>query len=102
MLTGRGGFVFFELRKEIFSLVLGLRPPSVSFALVVLMVGIWVLGFALRYIKRDPQFVRFCALLFLFVFAMLLLILRQSPFILFLGWDGLGISSFLLILYYQN
>lgn len=41
-------------------------------------------------------------MLFIFVFSMIFLILRNNLLAVFLGWEGLGITSFLLIIYYQN
>lgn len=45
---------------------------------------------------------KFYWMLFIFVSSILLLLVRASPLILFIGWEGLGITSFLLIVFYQN
>src|SRR6266498_4779181 len=50
----------------------------------------------------EERIQRFYSLVFLFMASILILIIRESMFIIFLGWEGLGLSSFLLILFYQN
>lgn len=50
----------------------------------------------------DHNCIRFIILLLLFVFSMSILVLSPSLLILIFGWDGLGITSFLLVIYYNN
>ena len=61
-----------------------------------------VLIFSLGYIARDGGFVRFHLLVMTFVLSMVLLILSPNLVRALLGWDGLGLSSFLLVIYFQN
>nr|YP_010939947.1 NADH dehydrogenase subunit 5 [Rabdotus mooreanus]WLN31333.1 NADH dehydrogenase subunit 5 [Rabdotus mooreanus] len=75
---------------------------SVLFCLHVIIISFSVFWFAKFYMSNDPFFQRFIWLLFLFVVSMNILIFSSSLFILFLGWDGLGITSFLLIIYYSS
>ena len=49
------------------------------------------------YMKNDPHQVRFFALLSLFTFFMLVLLLGGNMVVLYMGWEGVGLSSFLLI-----
>nr|YP_010574513.1 NADH dehydrogenase subunit 5 [Succinea arundinetorum]UZH97767.1 NADH dehydrogenase subunit 5 [Succinea arundinetorum] len=75
---------------------------SFSFSSVVLIISVSVFWFATMYMKEDLYFFRFIWLLLSFVLSMLILIFAGSFFMILLGWDGLGITSFLLIIYYQS
>lgn len=59
-------------------------------------------NFRLYYIKNEKLFLFFHVLLSLFVFSIILLIFSPGVFSIFLGWDGLGLSSFLLVIFYRN
>ena len=72
------------------------------FARVVCLIAGRTLFFAQRYIGEEAHLHRFTALVCLFVGSMMLLIFCPSLVGLLLGWDGLGLSSFLLVVYYQN
>ena len=58
--------------------------------------------FSSRYISHDPFIKRFTWLVMLFVLSINMLIFIPSLPALLLGWDGLGIVSFALVIYYQN
>nr|QXU57719.1 NADH dehydrogenase subunit 5 [Omalonyx unguis] len=75
---------------------------SLSFSSVVLVISLSVFWFASLYMKEDLFFYRFIWLLFSFVLSMLILIFSGSFFSILIGWDGLGVTSFLLIIYYQS
>nr|YP_009444528.1 NADH dehydrogenase subunit 5 [Microceramus pontificus]ASP44427.1 NADH dehydrogenase subunit 5 [Microceramus pontificus] len=75
---------------------------SSSFATVVCLISFSVFWFANEYMSEDKDNYRFIWMLFLFVLSMLALIFSQSLFSLLVGWDGLGITSFILIIYYEN
>ena len=61
-----------------------------------------VLFFSSSYIIGDPYIKRFIHLVLLFVLSINLLIFIPNLIIILLGWDGLGLVSFLLVIYYQN
>ena len=65
--------------------------------LVITGVGLLIHIYAAGYMKGDPGFAKFFAYLNLFVFAMLLLVLSSSLPGLFVGWEGVGLCSYLLI-----
>lgn len=65
--------------------------------LVVTGVGSLIHIYAVGYMKEDESFVRFFAYLNLFLFFMLLLILGDNLLVLFVGWEGVGLCSYLLI-----
>ena len=65
--------------------------------LVVCGVGFLIHVYSAGYIKGDPGFAKFFAYLNLFVFAMLMLVLSSNLVGLFVGWEGVGLCSYLLI-----
>ena len=79
-----------------------LDPISLSFRGVVCLISGCVIMFSSRYISHDPFVKRFTWLVMLFVLSINMLIFIPSLPALLLGWDGLGIVSFALVIYYQN
>jgi len=77
-------------------------PTGTLFASAVIGISANVLQFANSYIQGDPFIQRFIHLVLLFVLSMNLLIFIPHLIALLLGWDGLGLVSFLLVIYYQN
>lgn len=70
---------------------------------VVSGVGFLIHAFAAAYMKNDENFSRFMAYMNLFITAMLLLVLADNLVLLYLGWEGVGLCSFLLIgFWYQQ
>jgi NADH-quinone oxidoreductase subunit L len=76
---------------------LRLDPLSVAFALLVTGVGTLIHVYSVAYMEHDPDRRRFFAYLNLFVAAMLVLVLADSYPLLFVGWEGVGLASYLLI-----
>src|SRR5689334_8958711 len=72
-------------------------PLSVTFILFVTGVATLIHVFAIGYMKGDARFSRFFAYTNLFVASMLILVLGSSFLVTFLGWEGVGLCSFLLI-----
>src|SRR6185369_5354018 len=66
-------------------------------ALVVTGVGSVIHVYSIGYMKDDPGYGRFFAYLNVFLFFMLLLVLGRSLLVLFVGWEGVGLASYLLI-----
>nr|YP_010735484.1 NADH dehydrogenase subunit 5 [Ambigolimax valentianus]WEI33075.1 NADH dehydrogenase subunit 5 [Ambigolimax valentianus] len=92
----------FNISSIEFSALLILDKISISFGFVVTLISSCVFGFASNYMKEDPYYNRFIIILLSFVISMNLLIYSGSIITILLGWDGLGITSFALIIYYQN
>ncbi len=76
---------------------------SAVMILVVTGVGFLIHLFAAIYMKSDENFTRFMAYMNLFIVAMLVLVLADNLVLLYLGWEGVGLCSFLLIgFWYQE
>src|SRR5688500_10096426 len=70
------------------------------YALFVTFVGLLIHIFATGYMHGDKGFYRFFAYLNLFMFSMLTLVLADNFLLMFVGWEGVGLCSYLLIGYY--
>nr|YP_009443430.1 NADH dehydrogenase subunit 5 [Argonauta hians]ATR85785.1 NADH dehydrogenase subunit 5 [Argonauta hians] len=75
---------------------------SCSFSSLVCLISSSVCLFSVSYMKGDNNSKRFIIILMLFVLSMNFLIFIPSIISLILGWDGLGLVSFCLVIYYQN
>ena len=76
---------------------LRLDPVSATMILVITGVGLLIHVYAIGYMEGDPRYGRFFAYLNLFVFFMLLLVLADNYGLLYVGWEGVGLCSYLLI-----
>ena len=72
-------------------------PLSMAFVMLVTFVGSLIHVYSIGYMEHDPDRRRFFAYLNLFVASMLLLVLADSYLLLFVGWEGVGLASYLLI-----
>src|SRR6185503_3670207 len=70
------------------------------YALFITFVGFLIHVFATGYMHGDRGYYRFFAYLNLFMFAMLTLVLADNFLLMFVGWEGVGLCSYLLIGYY--
>nr|YP_010583722.1 NADH dehydrogenase subunit 5 [Histioteuthis bonnellii]UXN83918.1 NADH dehydrogenase subunit 5 [Histioteuthis bonnellii] len=75
---------------------------SCSFSGLVCFISGCVMIFTISYMKGDTNLLRFSFTVLLFVLSMNFLIFIPSLVSLLLGWDGLGLVSFCLVIYYQN
>jgi NADH-quinone oxidoreductase subunit L len=79
-----------------------LDPLSISFALLITGVGSLIHIYSIGYMANDPDRRRFFAYLNLFIAAMLLLVLADNYLGLYIGWEGVGLASYLLIGFWQH
>ncbi|XRQ06438.1 NADH-quinone oxidoreductase subunit L [Actinomadura welshii] len=76
-------------------------PLSISFVLLITGVGSLIHIYSVGYMAEDPERRKFFAYLNLFVAAMLLLVLGDNFLVMFIGWEGVGLASYLLIGFWQ-
>jgi len=81
---------------------LRLDPLSLTFVLLITGVGGLIHLYAIGYMEHDPGRRRFFGYFNLFVAAMLVLVLANNFVTLYLGWEGVGLASYLLIGWYQD
>ena len=89
-----------------FSLDLAFRLDALSAVMVLVITGIGSLihiySTAYMHEETDPEYARYFSYLNLFVFFMLLLVLGSNVLVMFVGWEGVGLCSYLLIGYYYE
>ena len=76
---------------------LRLDPLSATMIMVVTGIGLLIHIYAIAYMHGDPRYGRFFSYLNLFVFFMLMLVLGENFLVMYLGWEGVGLCSYLLI-----
>ena len=77
-------------------------PLSIVFVLLITGVGSLIHVYSIGYMAHDPRRRRFFGFLNLFVASMLLLVLADNYLVLFVGWEGVGLASYLLIGFWQE
>ncbi|GAA2148964.1 NADH-quinone oxidoreductase subunit L [Nocardioides koreensis] len=77
-------------------------PLSALFLLLITGVGSLIHVYSIGYMEHDPRRRRFFGYLNLFVAAMLMLVMSENYLGLFLGWEGVGLASYLLIGFWQH
>nr|AVE15567.1 NADH dehydrogenase subunit 5 [Metallyticus sp. JZ-2017] len=75
---------------------------SVMFMSFVMLISSLVILYSKDYMSGEKYIDRFVFLVLLFVLSMILLIISPNIISILLGWDGLGLVSYLLVIYYQN
>ena len=75
---------------------------SIFMTMFVTFVGWLIHIYAVGYMKGDKGFGKFFAYFNLFLASMLVLVLADNPIILFIGWEGVGVCSYLLIKFYYG
>ena len=81
---------------------LQLDQLSISFVLLITSVGSLIHIYSLGYMEHDPNRRKFFAYLNLFFAAMLTLVLANNYLLLYVGWEGVGLASYLLIGFWQH
>nr|QXG19447.1 NADH dehydrogenase subunit 5 [Drosophila pandora] len=75
---------------------------SLLFMSFVLMIASLVIFYSKEYMESDENINRFIMLVLMFVLSMMLLIISPNLISILLGWDGLGLVSYCLVIYFQN
>ncbi|MEY2989169.1 MAG: hypothetical protein RLZZ163_85, partial [Actinomycetota bacterium] len=84
------------------SFALQLDQLSMVFVLLITIVGALIHIYSLGYMAHDPDRRKFFGYLNLFVAAMLILVLANNYLLLYVGWEGVGLASYLLIGFWQR
>nr|BCJ04127.1 NADH dehydrogenase subunit 5 [Amynthas yunoshimensis]BDQ44325.1 NADH dehydrogenase subunit 5 [Amynthas yunoshimensis] len=95
-------WVLFNISSTPIMMTIIVDPSGTLFSSTVLLISANVLQFSTTYMKNDKFIDRFTVLVMLFVLSMNMLIFFPHLMILLFGWDGLGLVSFILVIYYQN
>jgi NADH-quinone oxidoreductase subunit L len=100
--VGQHLYTWFEAGRFQADIGLLLDPLSALFLLLITGVGALIHVYSIGYMAHDERRARFFAYLNLFVAAMLVLVLSDNYLGLFLGWEGVGLASYLLIGFWQH
>nr|BDQ43766.1 NADH dehydrogenase subunit 5 [Duplodicodrilus acinctus] len=95
-------WTLFNISSTPIMMTIIIDPTGTTFSSTVLLISANVLQFSTAYMKEDKFIDRFTVLVLLFVLSMNMLIFFPHLMVLLLGWDGLGLVSFILVIYYQN
>ncbi len=83
-------------------LAFALDPLSMMMVLIITFIGALIHVFSIGYMADEPAYWRFFSYLNLFVFSMLLLVMGDNFIVMFFGWEGVGLCSYLLIAFWYT
>lgn len=95
-------WIVYELNSINLKFVIIFDWISLLFISFILLISSMIILYRLVYIKMDKYLSRFNYLLILFISSIMLIVLRPNIIRILVGWDGLGIVSYCLIIYYQS
>nr|AML26273.1 NADH dehydrogenase subunit 5 [Nitidulidae sp. BMNH 1274330] len=95
-------FMMLNLNSSSINMVVLLDWMSLLFMSFVLFISSMVIFYSEEYMYGDLNLNRFIMLVVMFVLSMMLLIISPNLISILLGWDGLGLVSYCLVIYYQN
>jgi NADH-quinone oxidoreductase subunit L len=95
-------FDWIEVGSFVAPVELRVDPLSMVMVLTVTGVGFLIHVYSIGYMRDDPRYARYFAYLNLFVAAMLLLVLANNLALLYVGWEGVGLCSYLLIAFWYE
>ena len=85
-----------------FDLAFALDPLSMMMVLIITFIGALIHVFSVGYMADEPSYWRFFAYMNLFIVAMLLLVMGDNFALMFFGWEGVGLASYLLIAFWYT
>nr|ATL63090.1 NADH dehydrogenase subunit 5 [Cassida circumdata] len=95
-------FTILNLNSSNISMIMIFDWISLIFSSFVVLITMSVLFYSYEYMKLDINIDRFVNLVILFLLSMILMIFSPNLISILLGWDGLGLISYVLVIYYQN
>lgn len=97
------GFTFIETAQYHIQFNLQVDALTSVFLMVITGIGFLIHLYSISYMSHDKGFGKFFAYLNLFVFSMLILVMGSNFLMMFIGWEGVGLCSYLLIgFWFQN
>src|SRR5579863_4871634 len=84
------------------NLSFALDPLSMMMTLIITFIGTLIHVYSIGYMADEPAYWRFFCYLNLFVFSMLLLVMGDNFVLMFFGWEGVGLCSYLLISFWYD
>nr|QXM14775.1 NADH dehydrogenase subunit 5 [Cheilomenes sexmaculata] len=95
-------YMFFNFNSLNMEMLILIDWMSILFMSFVFFISCMVIYFSKSYMSDEKNLNRFILLVVMFVFSMMLMILSPNLISILLGWDGLGLVSYCLVIYYQN
>nr|UZZ44059.1 NADH dehydrogenase subunit 5 [Hydroptila sp. XG-2021] len=95
-------YILFSMNSAVVNLFVLMDFMSLLFASLVMLISSMVIYYSKSYMHLDFYMNRFIWLVLLFILSMMMLIFMPNMISILLGWDGLGLVSFCLVIYYQN
>nr|AOY40053.1 NADH dehydrogenase subunit 5 [Scolytinae sp. BMNH 1040341] len=95
-------FNLFNLVQSSFDVVFYIDWMTCLFMSFVLYISSLIFNYSKEYMLGDKFLKRFIFLMIMFVFSMMMLIISMNMVAILVGWDGLGLVSYALVIYYQN
>nr|AOY39676.1 NADH dehydrogenase subunit 5 [Scolytinae sp. BMNH 1040080] len=95
-------FNLFYLVQTTFDVVFYVDWMTCLFMSFVLYISSLIFNYSKEYMLGDKFLKRFIFLMVMFVFSMMMLIISMNMVAILVGWDGLGLVSYALVIYYQN
>jgi len=98
-LEGQAGHIYSWIAGESFNVNIGFHVDALTTVMLLVITGVGFLihVYSIGYMHGDEGYTRYFAYLNLFVFAMLILVLGNNYLMMFVGWEGVGLCSYLLI-----
>ncbi len=98
-LEGEAGILYSWIQGESFSFNIGFHVDALTTIMLLVITGIGFIihVYSIGYMHGDAGYARYFAYLNLFVFAMLILVVGNNYVMMFVGWEGVGLCSYLLI-----
>nr|WMQ52316.1 NADH dehydrogenase subunit 5 [Ceutorhynchus cf. asper XHL-2023] len=95
-------YSFFSMNSSSMKMFIYLDWISMLFMSFVIFISSIIIKYSSEYMKGDKNFKRFIYLMILFVVSMMMMIISPNLITILIGWDGLGLVSYALVIYYQN
>nr|YP_010555015.1 NADH dehydrogenase subunit 5 [Ooencyrtus plautus]UYP50995.1 NADH dehydrogenase subunit 5 [Ooencyrtus plautus] len=90
------------LNSSMMSMLIYMDWISLMFMFTVMLISSMIMFYCVEYMSHELNKIRFFYLMLFFIISMILMIMSPSMISIILGWDGLGLTSYGLVIFYQN